>query len=1012
MNRPRGIAFLWLLAVALPLGPALADPALKALKPYLRTHCLECHGPDKQKNEIRFDTLGTDLADRRTLEIWQEALDQLNLGEMPPKKATQPKRADTAKFTDALSARLKLAYAQRKSTGGRTVIRRLNRLELRSTLRDLLYLQGAAYRPGAVSGLVDNNGNGRVERKGNDPVRFFPEDELDEGFANIGDRLVMSDFLLKLMLGAAEESLAAATHTGPRPNVQPRVFPAPFGQGRQLGQRAIETIAREEFYKDFDLLTQRYYEGSGGRLVPRELGGGVRTSARYRVTIEVSGHNQKHPWGELVQTDPTQPFRIGLHVADARNGGIAGPTSRTVQVWTLPGDGKRRSFSTELWIDDTWTPWVGWENGPYNRNFRAERLVENFFPKQFTPRPDRKAVPKEVFDRWPLDMARVLLKDGYAGPHVRIHSLKLEPLIGQWPPRSHTSLYGTSKLTEVNVEELLRRFATRAWRRPVKAAEVAPYVQLVRGMMADPKPGQNKPLGAIKDLKYRVYHGKWTRLPKFDQLKPAASGVLAGGLIDLRPARKPEFYGMVFEGRLEAPVAGEYAFELASDDGSRLNVAGQKVIEHDGLHGASTKRGKVKLAKGTHVIRVEYFAYGRPNSLRLAWNGPGVASTPLSVMPAAPRQLTGDPDESRAIRAMQAGYTALLCSPRFLYLRETDGALEAYELASRLSYFLWSSMPDETLFRLAAEHKLREPAVMRAQVERMLKDPRAGAFVQNFTTTWLRLDKLGKMPPEKGGPFRFYHDRKMEPMLSAQATAFFADVLARNERIATFIHSDHTYLNAHIARWMYNRDDVPGEGMIRVPTGDPRRGGILTMPGVMTATANGVDTSPIVRGVWLLENILGTPPSPPPPDVEPLSPDLRGAKTIREQLERHRTNEACASCHRKIDPMGFAFENFDPVGRWRTNYRTNGRPKIATTTNLPKGKPLPDIVAFKQMLLTREPDVARCLTEKMLTFATGRRLEPLDRGEINRLTTALAKNGNRLRDLVHLITTSEIFLRK
>ena len=115
---------------------------------------------------------------------------------------------------------------------------------------------------------------------------------------------------------------------------------------RQLGQRAIETIAREEFYKDFDLLTQRYYEGSGGRLVPRELGGGVRTSARYRVTIEVSGHNQKHPWGDLVQTDPTQPFRIGLHVADARNGGIAGPTSRTVQVWTLPGDGKRRNTSS------------------------------------------------------------------------------------------------------------------------------------------------------------------------------------------------------------------------------------------------------------------------------------------------------------------------------------------------------------------------------------------------------------------------------------------------------------------------------------------------------------------------------------------------------------------------------------------------------------------------------------------------------------------------------------------
>ena len=142
MNRPRGIAFLLLLAVVLPLGQARADKALNALKPFLRTNCLECHGPDKQKNEIRFDTLGTDLTDLRTLEIWQDALDQLNLGEMPPKKAAQPKRTDTTKFIDALSVRLELAYRQRKSTGGQTVIRRLNRLALRSTLRALLPLQG------------------------------------------------------------------------------------------------------------------------------------------------------------------------------------------------------------------------------------------------------------------------------------------------------------------------------------------------------------------------------------------------------------------------------------------------------------------------------------------------------------------------------------------------------------------------------------------------------------------------------------------------------------------------------------------------------------------------------------------------------------------------------------------------------------------------------------------------------------------------------------------------------
>ena len=995
-------------AFLVPLGQAHADDVLNGLKPFFKQHCFKCHGHDKQKNDIRFDTLGTDLTDKRTLEVWQEALDQLNLGEMPPKKAAQPERADTVKFVDVLTARLKLAYEERKSTGGQTVIRRLNRLELRNTLRDLLYLHGAAYRPGAVARLVDNNGNGRVERKGNDPVREFPEDELDEGFVNIGDRLVMSDFLLKLTLGAAEQTLAAATHTGGRPKVETRRFAAHLVKGQQMGQRAVETTARE-FHPDYDLLTQRYYEGSGGRLSPHELRGGVSTSARYRITVEASGHNQKHAWDELVKTDQSKSFLIGLHMADTSNGGIAGPTSTPLTAWTLPGDGKKRSFAFETWIDDTWTPWVGWENGPYDRNFRAERLVEKFYPKAFTPRPDRKKVDKKVFDAWSIDMAKVLVKDGYQGPHVRIYSMTVEPLIDIWPPKSHTALYGTGPAEQADVKMLLRDFATRAYRRPVTASEVAPYVKLVRSLMADLKA---KPLGAITDLKYKVYRGKWNKLPEFDDLKPIAQGSLTDGLLDIRPAKLAEHYGMVFEGKLKVPVDGEYTFEIASDDGSRVLIGGQKAVGHDGLHGASTRKGKIMLKAGTHVIRVEYFAYGRPNSLRAAWSGPGMASSPLSVGQSAPKQLTAKPETARAIRALQAGYSALMCSPRFLYIREEAGLLDQYALATRLSYFLWSSMPDDKLFQLATDGKLREPSVIRAQVERMLTDPKAESFIQNFTAAWLRLDKLGKMPPEKGGPFRFYHDRKMEPMLVAQVTAFFADVLRRNDHITTFIDSEHTFLNATVAYWMYGRSDVPGGRMIKVPVNDPRRGGILTMPAVMTATANGVDTSPIVRGVWLLENILGTPPAPPPPDVEPLSPDLRGAKTIREQLVLHRKSEACASCHRKIDPMGFAFENFDPVGRWRDMYNTRPRLKIDPATKLDNGEVLSDIVTFKKMLLTREADVARCLTEKMLTYATGRRLEPIDRGEIDRLTAALAKNGNRLRDLVHLVATSEIFLSK
>ena len=1002
---------MWITVIfPLSLGAMKAEDSLEKLKPFLQKHCFSCHGPEKQKNDRRFDTIGTDLSDRKLIEAWQDMLDQVNLGEMPPKKKPQPESEERKKFVVALTDSLQAAYARLRSTGARTVIRRLNRIELRNTLRDLLYLDGAAFRPGAVAKLVDNNGNGRVERKGNDPVRAFPEDEKEHGFANIGNRLVMSDFLLNLMLAAAEEVLPAATHTEKRPAAEKRRLSGHLVKGKQYGQLTLETVSRE-LNPGFDMLSMRYQRF--GRLSPTELRGGVRTSARYRITVEASGHNQRHPWGELIKTDQDQPFMLSLNMADTANGGISGPTSTNLALWSLPGDGKKRTFSFETWLDDTWTPWLGWENGFYDRGFRAERLVEKYLPQAYRPQPDRKKVDKKIFDAWPIEMAKVLLESGYKGPHIRVYSLTVEPLIDAWPPKSHTALYGTGPVEEADVEKLLLNFATRAFRKPVKVAEVAPYAALVRSLMVAAK--KSSP-AAIKELSYKAYKGKWSKLPQFSTLEPFSEGILADGLLDIRPAKMREHYGMVFEGRLDVPKNGKYRFEVASDDGSRLIIDGKRVIEHDGLHGNSTKKGGLQLTAGPHALRVEYFAYGQPNSLRASWSGPGFSDAPLSIQTKAPKQLAASNTRAaRAFRALQAGYTAILCSPRFLYIQEKGPELDSYELASRLSYFLWSSMPDEKLLKLAAEGRLTDPAVRQQEVERLLKDPRAEAFTRNFTVAWLRLDKLGKMPPEKSGPFRFYHDRKMEPMMVTQTTAYFADMVKRNQPIRFFIDSDYTYMNETIANWIYQRKDVYGERYQKVALNDPRRGGIFTQPSVMTATANGVDTSPVVRGVYILENILGTPPSPPPPDVEPLAPDLRGATTIRQQLELHRESEACSGCHNKIDPMGFAMENFDPVGRWRDIYpaRTHQpRIKIDPSSTLVTGKKIDDIVAFKKMLLSREQDVTRCLTEKLLTYSSGRVLEPVDRGEVNRIVKELKSKNGGLRDLIKMVTESSIFLSK
>lgn len=988
------------LSLAIPLSPARAASPLDDVRPFLKAHCYQCHGETKQKNDKRFDTLATELSKVETLETWQEILDQLNLGEMPPAKEPRPDPKATAKVIEILSAQLREAYAARRSTGAQTVVRRLNRYELRNTVRDLLYINDPELRIGNVARLVDNNGNGQVENTSTDPFRAFPADEEEHGFDNIGDRLVMSAFFLQLMLDAAEESIAMATETGPRPKVTTRKF---AGHIQKQGKAELERFARQQ-YPDFDALY------TGNTLTPDELRSGVGTSTRYRITIEVSGHNQKHPWAELIPTDQSEPFLLNLRLFKNRTRDDHIPLAR----FELSGDGTRQRFTHEVWIDKSWMPQLTWDNGPSDRELRTDLLMQKYLPTAFKPAPDRKVIPKEDYEKaradWSREMALALLEN-YQGPSVRVHSMTLEPVIEQWPPRSHTALYGDKPGAKVDVESLLLKFAQRAFRRPVSAEEVQPFVALVRSQLPGAK-AEEPAADGIQNLTFKSYRGQWSKLPEFAKLKPFDKGKLASGQITLAASNAEEHFGLVFEGTLATAKAGEYEFQLASDDGSRLIIDGKSIIEHDGLHGASTKKGKAQLAAGDHAIRIEYFAFGKPNSLRASWSGPGFEDRPLSAPDTAPPQRPDlNADAMQTIKALQAGYTAILCSPDFLYMKEQPGRLSDHAIASRLSYFLWSSMPDDELFALAASGKLTDEKILRGQVDRMLDDPKAAAFTRHFTERWLRLDKLAISPPELNGPFRVYWDRRLEPQIVDQTVTYFGDLVKRNGPIRELIDSDYTFLNESIATVFYGRNDVKGETLRKVPTNDPRRGGIFTQPSVMTATANGVDTSPVVRGVWVLENILGTPPSPPPPDVEPLAPDLRGTKTIREQIALHRQQESCSGCHSKIDPMGFAFENFDPIGRWRETYPEN-RKKIDASATLSNGQELADIVAFKKFLLARQQQITRCLCEKLLTYASGRVLEPVDRGEVDRVLSRFDAERNGVRDLIHLIVQSDVFLSK
>ncbi len=369
------------------------------------------------------------------------------------------------------------------------------------------------------------------------------------------------------------------------------------------------------------------------------------------------------------------------------------------------------------------------------------------------------------------------------------------------------------------------------------------------------------------------------------------------------------------------------------------------------------------------------------------------------------RAAQGDPE----LEALKAGLRAVLASPGFLYLSEGEGPLDDYALASRLSYFLWSSMPDDELLAAARAGKLRRPGGLRGQARRMLASPKAQAFAEQFPSRWLELYKIGSMPPSSQD-FRQYYVDGLEAAMKKETQLFFAHLVEENLPIARFLDSDFTFVNGGLAR-LYGIDGVHGSQFRKVELRDRRRGGLLGMASVLTASANGIDTSPVVRGVWVLENLLGSPPSPPPPNIEPLEPDIRGATTIRDQLRRHREVPSCNACHRSIDPPGFALENFDPIGGWRDRYpRSNGPgPLIDASGRLPDGATFRNIEGFKRALLdANQEQFAQCLTEKLLTYATGRELGQQDQADAERLAAGAAKEGG-LRDLVLAVVESKAF---
>jgi mono/diheme cytochrome c family protein len=786
---------------------------LAGVRAFFRDHCVRCHGPVKHKKDLRLDELRWVAGDDGVLETWQAVADRLEAGEMPPEEEPRP---DPARVQEVVAA-IRSALARDGAPHPSAVLRRLNRVQYRNTLRDLL---------GIDVRMVD-------------PTSSFPADDVADGFDNLGEALVMSDYLLRQYLTAARKAVDLATFTGDRPEARThRMFDL---DSERIGNFEVNLT---------DMMRDEAFLFLNDERAPGDTRGQVLTSSRdgapvagwyeFRFEVESKGRGwlspqfrpSKHAEWQVYR--PEDLHRLELYLtAPYSFSSQPGRERILVESIDLPDD-QRLELQRRYWLAPGWrvelafgNAWVG--------------LLSTYVARLGGP--DEEALePLEPLERYLAQVCSIHdLVAGANAPRIVVHAASERgPLFDSWPPASHRLAWGDPSQP---LEERVRRFAARAFRRPV-GEEVLPYVRLA----------------------------------------------------------------------------------LASPEGMRTAVE------------------------------------------------------------------------------------AILCSPRFVYLLESEGALDDWALASRLSYFLWNTMPDEELLAQAAAGGLAEPAKLRAVSERMLSDPRSGEFVERFTWAWLGLQNVLDMGPD---PMKFpeYHRDGIGAAMVVEVQRFFRHLLDQNLPITSLLDSDFTFVNADLAR-LYGIEGVATTaGFQRVELApELRRGGLLGMAAVLTASANGVDTSPVVRGIWVLDRLLGTPPDPAPTGVVLPEPDARGDLTLRELFAKHRTAESCNECHKSIDPLGFALESFDPIGRWRDTYDTGQT--IDTAGSLPRGESFEDVYGMKRALLEDPTLFARNLTSRLLTYASGRTLRPGDRREVDRIVATLAAQGSGLRDLVLAVVTSPIFTSK
>ncbi|MCH7726707.1 MAG: DUF1592 domain-containing protein, partial [Planctomycetes bacterium] len=643
--------------------------------PFLKTHCIKCHGPQKPKADRRFDQLPLSISSNDQLEVWQEIVDQLNLAAMPPEDEPQPSDAARAVFIAEITHEIAAARARLDNTGGHSVLRRLNGWEYRHTIGDLLGINVEAWNPAAD----------------------FPAEVKVNGFDNNGSELVTSGMLMDHYLAAAEEIVQRATNFGERPQSHHYKQKSPFyfsgSKGPHKGLPKLFQVDRFRFIPEtpYTDLYGRHYRGGHIGFLPLAHGG-VPHSGKYTVRVRAAAVDRTHDYGKAIDDFRNgDPLVLAL-MAVSRVGSVESTGSITD---SLPlarvelTNEKPEWFQWDVYLEKGYEVEVRFDNGTQATKRLIRLLMKDAdFHEEFKPFRDMKVG---------AERAHSVLKV-YRGPKLRVWEIQVEgPHVESWPPLGHQLVYGDLQAKDLNAKNIpqrLKKFAETAFRRPLERDELAPIEKLV----AD----------------------------KLDQ----------------------------------------------------------------------------------------------------------------TVEPLA---------------ALQLGCQAILCSPGFIYRHEGEGPLDDYALASRLSYFLWSSMPDDQLIEIAAANQLHDPAVLRKQVARMLADPKSQRFVRHFVRRWLDLDNIGEMPPS--ADFTVWYRDDLENAMRGETETFFRHVLDGNLSPREFLAADYSFVNRELALH-YGLKDISGSHLRRVSLENTQRGGLLGQGLFLTASANGVDTSPVVRGIYVLEKLL------------------------------------------------------------------------------------------------------------------------------------------------------------